>query len=85
MKLKDVAYRTVPGIEWLNRYTLKDWVADVIAGVTVALTVLPQGLAYATLAGLEPQVSALEKFKFFFHQFLRIQYSMAYIQHLWEV
>uniref|UniRef100_A0A2M4CBI8 Putative secreted protein n=1 Tax=Anopheles marajoara TaxID=58244 RepID=A0A2M4CBI8_9DIPT len=31
-------------------------VADLIAGITVGLTVLPQGLAYATLAGLEPQV-----------------------------
>uniref|UniRef100_A0A1B0C4U1 STAS domain-containing protein n=1 Tax=Glossina palpalis gambiensis TaxID=67801 RepID=A0A1B0C4U1_9MUSC len=62
MKLKDLAYRTVPGIEWLNRYTLKDWVADVIAGVTVALTVLPQGLAYATLAGLEPQYGLYSAF-----------------------
>jgi len=32
-------------------------VADLIAGVTVALTVLPQGLAYATVAGLPPIVS----------------------------
>jgi len=29
---------------------------DIIAGLTVALTVIPQGLAYASVAQLPPQV-----------------------------
>jgi len=32
-------------------------VADIIAGITVGLTILPQALAYAQVAGLPPQVS----------------------------
>lgn len=47
----------IPGARWLRGYTAQYAVADLIAGITVGLTVLPQGLAYATLAGLEPQVS----------------------------
>lgn len=38
--------------------------ADLIAGITVGLTVLPQGLAYATLAGLEPQYGESYEFQF---------------------
>lgn len=51
-----LAYRILPGLKWLKGYTAQDAVSDLIAGITVGLTVLPQGLAYATLAGLEPQV-----------------------------
>lgn len=39
---------------WGPQYTRKKAIADLIAGVTVGLTVLPQGLAYATVAGLPP-------------------------------
>lgn len=48
--------KIIYGITWLRGYTTKFAVADCIAGITVGLTVLPQSLAYATLAGLEPQV-----------------------------
>lgn len=50
------AEKFVPGARWLRGYTAQYAIADLIAGITVGLTVLPQGLAYATLAGLEPQV-----------------------------
>lgn len=46
----------MPGLKWLSNYTIRDAVADLIAGITVGLTVLPQSLAYAALAGLPPQV-----------------------------
>lgn len=62
MKPVDVAYRLLPGIKWLHGYTAQDAVADLIAGITVGLTVLPQGLAYATLAGLEPQYGLYSAF-----------------------
>lgn len=35
---------------------MEDVKGDLIAGITVALTVIPQGLAYALIAGLAPQV-----------------------------
>ncbi|KAH8296202.1 hypothetical protein KR054_002905 [Drosophila jambulina] len=62
MTLKDWGYRLLPGLKWLHGYTGQDAVADLIAGVTVGLTVLPQGLAYATLAGLEPQYGLYSAF-----------------------
>lgn len=40
-----------------NRYTADDAVGDLVAGVTVGLTVIPQALAYAGIAGLDPAVS----------------------------
>lgn len=44
-----------PIISWLPRYSLLDLHGDFVAGVTVALTVIPQGLALAVLANLPPQ------------------------------
>jgi len=37
-------------------FRLTDAQLDVVSGLTVALTVLPQGLAYATIANLPQQV-----------------------------
>ncbi|KAH8268731.1 hypothetical protein KR018_000028 [Drosophila ironensis] len=62
MTLKELGYRLLPGLKWFQGYTGQDAVADLIAGVTVGLTVLPQGLAYATLAGLEPQYGLYSAF-----------------------
>ncbi|KMY99141.1 sodium-independent sulfate anion transporter isoform X2 [Drosophila simulans] len=62
MSLRKWGYRLLPGLKWLHGYTGQDAVADLIAGVTVGLTVLPQGLAYATLAGLEPQYGLYSAF-----------------------
>jgi sodium-independent sulfate anion transporter 11 len=36
-------------------------VADLVAGVTVGLTLIPQAIAYASLAGLDPQVRIRKK------------------------
>ncbi|XP_058058472.1 sodium-independent sulfate anion transporter isoform X1 [Anopheles bellator] len=54
--------RIIPGSRWLRGYTVQFAVADLIAGITVGLTVLPQGLAYATLAGLPPQYGLYSAF-----------------------
>lgn len=40
-------------------YRLNHFQCDLIAGLTVGLTVIPQGLAYAVVAGLQPQVRAV--------------------------
>ena len=48
-------YRLFPFLRWwpmVNRETLR---ADALAGVTGALIVLPQGVAFAIIAGLPPQ------------------------------
>jgi sodium-independent sulfate anion transporter 11 len=55
-RLGKLASRRVPILAWLPKYNSEKLLSDIIAGITVGLTVMPQGLAYATLAGLEPQV-----------------------------
>lgn len=47
--------RCLPILSWLPKYNRLDLKGDLIAGVTVALTVIPQSLAYAQLASLPPQ------------------------------
>lgn len=47
--------RRLPIVEWLPKYTTGILVQDVIAGLTVGLTAIAQGLAYATVAGLPPE------------------------------
>ncbi|KAK3907868.1 Sodium-independent sulfate anion transporter [Frankliniella fusca] len=54
--------RRVRITEWLPQYNQEKFVCDLIAGVTVGLTVMPQALAYATLAGLEPQYGLYSAF-----------------------
>jgi sodium-independent sulfate anion transporter 11 len=55
-RLKTSVYRCIPILSWMPLYNSDKLICDLIAGVTVGLTVIPQSLAYATLAGLEPQV-----------------------------
>lgn len=47
--------RRIPILRWMQRYSMEDGLGDVMAGVTVGLTVIPQSMAYAGLAGLPPQ------------------------------
>ena len=44
--------RIFPFLEWLKGYNLAKLRADAIAGLTVALVLIPQSMAYAQLAGL---------------------------------
>lgn len=55
-RIKSILFARIPITQWAPKYNSKKLVSDVIAGFTVGLTVMPQALAYATLAGLEPQV-----------------------------
>lgn len=48
--------KRLPILTWLPRYTLEQGIGDFIAGLTVGMTVIPQGLAYAGVAGLPSQV-----------------------------
>lgn len=57
-----VLKRFIPGIRWAQNYSTEYAILDAIAGITVGLTVLPQALAYATLAGLQPQYGLYSAF-----------------------
>lgn len=48
--------RRLPILRWLPTYGREDAVADLVAGFTLGLTLIPQSIAYALLAGLSPQV-----------------------------
>lgn len=41
---------------WLRHYRREDLGGDLVAGLVVAMLLVPQGLAYAALAGLPPQL-----------------------------
>ena len=45
----------LPILQWLPKYNLEFAVCDLIAGLTVGLTIIPQGIAYALLANLPAQ------------------------------
>jgi len=45
-----------PAVGWLPNYRREDLQGDVSAGLTVAVMLIPQGMAYALLAGLPPIV-----------------------------
>jgi SulP family sulfate permease len=46
----------LPFLDWLVHYRREDLVGDLLGGVIVAIMLVPQGMAYAMLAGLPPQV-----------------------------
>lgn len=50
-----IMYWFLPITYWLPRYDWRSfWKGDIGAGVTVAIMLIPQGMAYASIAGLEP-------------------------------
>ena len=42
--------------DWLKTYTRQDLSNDLFAGIITAILLVPQGIAYAILAGLPPQL-----------------------------
>ncbi len=44
----------IPAVGWLKGYQLSDLKSDLTAGTLVAILLVPQGMAYAMLAGLPP-------------------------------
>ncbi|KAK0092235.1 hypothetical protein PV326_001903 [Microctonus aethiopoides] len=61
-KLMNFFIKRLPILSWLPKYNSEKAISDAIAGITVGLTVMPQGLAYAILAGLEPQYGLYSAF-----------------------
>ncbi|XP_023555091.1 sodium-independent sulfate anion transporter isoform X3 [Octodon degus] len=54
--------RRLPFLAWLPQYSLQWLKMDFIAGLSVGLTVIPQALAYAEVAGLPPQYGLYSAF-----------------------
>jgi SulP family sulfate permease len=44
--------KIIPILEWLPNYQLSRFKGDLIAGITVGIILIPQGIAYALIAGL---------------------------------
>lgn len=49
---KELIRKRIPIIEWLPKCNLASLAQDTLAGFTVALTLIPQGIAYAYVAGI---------------------------------
>lgn len=47
-------FRFFPFLNWVKGYQISTFRSDAIAGVTVAVVLIPQAMAYAMLAGLPP-------------------------------
>lgn len=48
--------RAIPALNWITQYRRSDLGLDLTAGLTVAVILVPQAMAYAMLAGLPPVV-----------------------------
>ena len=49
-------HRLLPIARWATRYDRRDLAPDLAAGLTIGAMLVPQGMAYALLAGLPPEV-----------------------------
>lgn len=53
--VKKFLYNRIPCIKWLKDYRIKEYLGyDIVAGLTVGVLYIPQGLAYALLAQCPP-------------------------------
>ncbi|XP_040264600.1 solute carrier family 26 member 6-like [Bufo bufo] len=54
-ELKALLFQFIPILHWLPHYPVKEWLlGDIVSGISVGILQLPQGLAYALLAGVPP-------------------------------
>lgn len=49
-------------LTWIRSYDREKAVADLIAGITLGLTIIPQSIAYAALAGLSSEYGLYSAF-----------------------
>lgn len=59
---KKVFLKRIPVLTWLPKYNANAAISDLVAGITVGLTVIPQAIAYSNVAGLPPQVGLYSSF-----------------------
>ncbi|XP_023723643.1 sodium-independent sulfate anion transporter isoform X4 [Cryptotermes secundus] len=61
-RITERVFRHINILNWLPQYSKQDGIGDFIAGITVGLTMMPQSIAYASLAGLSPQFGLYSAF-----------------------
>lgn len=76
---REAFVRWVPIVGWLPRYRIGYLQPDLVAGISAALTVIPQGIAYANLAGLPLQYGLYTSFMGLFTYCLLGTMSMIHI------
>ena len=54
MSRHELLHRIFPFLNWFKGYTASFFGGDIIAGLTVAVVLIPQSMAYAMLAGMPP-------------------------------
>ncbi|XP_053658078.1 sodium-independent sulfate anion transporter-like [Anopheles marshallii] len=54
--------KRLPILQWLPEYEASFLLEDIVAGLSVGLTVIPQGIAFAVMANLEPQYGLYSAF-----------------------
>ncbi|WP_020402966.1 SulP family inorganic anion transporter [Gracilimonas tropica] len=52
--MKDIFFKYLPVVQTIKTYDLQKFRADLISGSTVGVVLIPQGMAYAVIAGLPP-------------------------------
>lgn len=60
---RNLIFDRLPILKWLPKYQPSYFPRDLCAGITVGLTAISQGIAYANIAGLDPEV----RINFFFN------------------
>lgn len=61
-ELSKYATSLLPCLSWVGHYNLQWLASDIVAGVTIGAVVVPQGMAYAMLAKLDPQYGLYSSF-----------------------
>ncbi|KAJ4420495.1 hypothetical protein N0V85_000570 [Neurospora sp. IMI 360204] len=61
-QLGDYVLSLFPFTSWIGHYNLQWFAGDLVAGITIGAIVIPQGMAYAQLANLEPQFGLYSSF-----------------------
>lgn len=59
---RKLLFKRMPILSWLPQYNTGAAISDLVAGFTVGLTVIPQAIAYANVAGLPPQYGLYSSF-----------------------
>lgn len=59
---RKVLRKRIPILSWAPQYNATWAISDLLAGITVGLTVIPQAIAYANIAGIPPEYGLYSSF-----------------------